>query len=87
MLPAFSPTSVNMSLSALPPCGWYNFPDCEPRAPCVRGRMQSAKKRAEEYQTETTACLKVDDRMSIREDRGRMVGIAEHWLKLAAIAN
>jgi hypothetical protein len=49
--------------------------------------MQSAKKRAEEYQTETTACLKVDDRMSIREDRGRMVGIAEHWLKLAAIAN
>ena len=48
---------------------------------------QSAKKRAEEYQTETTACLEVDDRMSIREDRERMVGIAEHWLKVAALAN
>jgi hypothetical protein len=48
--------------------------------------MQSAKKRAEEYRAEARACLEVADRMSIREDRERMMAMAEHWLKLAAIA-
>ena len=49
--------------------------------------MHSAKRRAEEYRAEARACFNVAERMSAREDRERMMAMAEHWLKLATIAD
>ena len=39
--------------------------------------------KADEFMRNAQACLEVAERMSLREDRERMVQIAERWLQLA----
>ena len=39
--------------------------------------------KADEYMRNAQACMEVAERMSLREDRERMVQMAERWLQLA----
>lgn len=39
--------------------------------------------KADEYLSNAQACMEVAERMSLREDRERMVQMAERWLQLA----
>jgi len=39
--------------------------------------------KAAEYRRQAAACLEVAERMSLRDDRARMLEMAQHWLELA----
>jgi hypothetical protein len=41
------------------------------------------KEKAAEFRRQAGACLEVAERMSLEEDRVRMVKMAEHWFELA----
>jgi hypothetical protein len=45
--------------------------------------MGDGKDRAAEYRKQAAACIEVADRMSLRDDRTRMLETAQHWLELA----
>jgi len=45
--------------------------------------MPSAKEKAAEFRKWATECLEVAERMSLKDDKARMIAIAEHWLQLA----
>jgi hypothetical protein len=42
--------------------------------------------KADEYRKFATECLEVAQRMSLRDDRNRMTGMAQKWLELAQTA-
>jgi len=44
---------------------------------------QMSDNKADEYMRNAQACMDVAERMSLREDRERMVQMAERWLQLA----
>jgi hypothetical protein len=58
---------------------------------CTSGRSQawceaimtSSKERAAEFRRQASACFAEAERMSLKEDRARMIGIAEHLVELA----
>jgi hypothetical protein len=45
--------------------------------------MTSSKERAAEFRRQGFACIEVAKRMSLEEDRERMIETAEHWFQLA----
>ena len=45
--------------------------------------MTSSKEQAAEFRRQAATCLQVAQRMSLEEDRKRMVEMAEHWFELA----
>jgi hypothetical protein len=45
--------------------------------------MTSSKEKAAEFRRQATLCREVAERMSLEEDRARMIEMAEHWLELA----
>jgi hypothetical protein len=45
--------------------------------------MTSSKEKAAEFRRQAAACLEVAQRMSLEEDRARMIEMAEHWFELA----
>jgi hypothetical protein len=45
--------------------------------------MTSSKEKAAEFRRQAAACLEVAERMSLEEDRARMIEMAEHWFELA----
>ena len=45
--------------------------------------MSSSKEQAAEFRRQAAACLEVAQRMSLEEDRKRMIEMAEHCFELA----
>jgi len=45
--------------------------------------MSDPKDKAAEYRREARLCLEAAERVSIREDRERLMELARHWLALA----
>jgi response regulator RpfG family c-di-GMP phosphodiesterase len=45
--------------------------------------MTSSKEKAAEFRRQAALCREVAERMSLEEDRVRMIKMAEHWLELA----
>jgi hypothetical protein len=45
--------------------------------------MPSAKEKAAQFRKRAAECLEVAERMSLKDDKARMIAIAEHWLQLA----
>jgi hypothetical protein len=45
--------------------------------------MPSAKEKAAQFRKWAAECLEVAERMSLKDDKARMIAIAEHWLQLA----
>ena len=45
--------------------------------------MSEPPRRADEYRRLAADCLEVAERMSLREDRARMMEMAQRWLDLA----
>ena len=45
--------------------------------------MTSSKERATEFRRQASACFAEAERMSLKEDRARIIGIAEHLVELA----
>jgi hypothetical protein len=45
--------------------------------------MQTPKELAAQYRREAKACIDVAERISVREDRLRMMEMAQRWLELA----
>jgi hypothetical protein len=49
--------------------------------------MPSSKDRTAEFRKRAAECLEVAERMSLKDDKQRMVAMAEHWLELARLAD
>jgi hypothetical protein len=45
--------------------------------------MTSSKEKAAEFRRQATICFDLAGRISLKEDRERMMQVAEHWLELA----
>jgi hypothetical protein len=45
--------------------------------------MTSSKEKAAECRRQAAICLDVAQRISLKEDKDRMMQVAEHWLELA----
>jgi hypothetical protein len=45
--------------------------------------MTSSKEMAAEFRRQAAICLDVAQRISLKEDKERMMQVAEHWLELA----
>ena len=45
--------------------------------------MGDGKHKEADYRKQASACLEVAERMSLQEDRARMVEMAHRWLELA----
>jgi len=45
--------------------------------------MTSSKERAAEFRRQAAICLDVAQRISLKEDKERMMQVAKHWLELA----
>jgi hypothetical protein len=48
--------------------------------------MPSAEDRATEFRKRAAECYEVAERMSLKDDKARMIAMAEHWLELARLA-
>ena len=46
-------------------------------------RMRSAKDRAADFRKWAAECLEVAERMSLKDEKARLIATAEHWLELA----
>ena len=60
---------------------------CENTQPITLARMSSARERADDYRKEAQSCIEVANRMSVTEDRIRLLQMAQHWLELAKKAD
>jgi hypothetical protein len=49
----------------------------------VRAVTDQAPDKAAEYRRLAAACIEVAQRMSLKEDRSRMMDMAQRWLELA----
>lgn len=49
--------------------------------------MSAARERAEGYRKEARSCLEFAAKMSLRADRERLTEMANHWLRLADLAD
>jgi hypothetical protein len=45
--------------------------------------MHERRQKAAEFRSRAALCLEVAERMSLREDRDRMIAMAQHFLTLA----
>ena len=45
--------------------------------------MTSSKEKAAEFRRQATICFDLAQRISLKEDKERMMQVAEHWLELA----
>ena len=45
--------------------------------------MPSAKEKAAQFRKWAAECLEVAERMSLKDEKARMIANAEHWLQLA----
>jgi hypothetical protein len=45
--------------------------------------MMTAKEKAAEFRRQAAICLDVAQRISLKEDRDKMMQVAKHWLELA----
>ena len=45
--------------------------------------MTSSKEKAAEFRRQAAICFDLAQRISLKEDRERMMQVAEHWLELA----
>lgn len=48
--------------------------------------MSTARARAEGYRKEAQTCIELAGRMSMLSDRARLIEMAQHWLRMAEIA-
>ena len=51
--------------------------------PALTVGMGKDTDKAAEYRRQAVLCLEVAERMSLRDDRARMIQMAQHWLELA----
>jgi hypothetical protein len=49
--------------------------------------MTTSRERAEWYRKEAQSCFELAARMSLRVDRQRLTEMANHWLRLAELAD